>query len=50
MNVARSKKINAARLSQMTERNNAVVEVRKEMIDRLRNEMKDNRKRYIKTC
>ncbi len=47
MNIARSKKINAARLKKMIERNDCLLEIKKEMITKLQEEMTNNRSRYL---
>ena len=49
MNIAKSKKINNARLREMTERNNCLNEIKVVMLAKLRDERKNNRKRYLQT-
>ena len=49
LNIARSKKINAARLKKMIERNDCLLEIKKEMITKLQEEMTNNRERYLET-
>ena len=49
LNIKKSKKINAARLRKMEERNNCLLEVKAGMLDKLRNERENNRERYIAT-
>lgn len=49
MNIAKSKKINNARLREMTERNTCLIEIKTMMLAKLVDERKNNRKRYLQT-
>ena len=45
----RSKKINASRLKKMEERNVCLLEMKKSMVGKLKEQMTENRSRYLDT-
>ena len=49
LNIARSKKINAARLKKMEERNQCLMELKQDMIEKLKAQMSGDRDKYLKT-
>ena len=49
MKIAKSKKINAARLREMKARNECLKTIRENMLTKLQDERVQNRKRYLKT-
>ena len=49
LNIARSKMINSARLTKMTERNKCLIELKEIMLAKMVEERKNNRERYLAT-
>ena len=49
LNIKKSKKINAARLLKMKERNKCLDEIKEVMMEKLKDEMVNNRDRYLAT-
>ena len=49
LNIAKSKMINSSRLAKMTERNKCLIELKGIMLQKLVEERKNNRQRYLDT-